>query len=160
MSMSFDMDAVPLAQRRTAGLAENQCYPQTLINEPSFALLNNDPYFDTHQGHQALWANPPDANLIAGKTPTDPPTRKRDLSVVDMIGLVFDNGTFSKLPTDEQLDDEAAKIEHEEALILLEKKMEQFAYVECKGEMCATQATLIGRYVENCDKLRVVLTMD
>lgn len=43
MSMDFDMEDLPLAQARTEGLAQNECYPKDLIGDPTFALLNTDP---------------------------------------------------------------------------------------------------------------------
>lgn len=44
MSISFDMRNVSTARERDNGLSANECYPQMLRNDPSFALLNNDLY--------------------------------------------------------------------------------------------------------------------
>ncbi|KAM7192190.1 hypothetical protein V8F33_008464 [Rhypophila sp. PSN 637] len=86
MSMSFDMDALPLAWAATAGLAQNQCYPQMLVDDPTFAILNTDP--SVNRANIDLWKSPPSAALINGRTP--PFTRKRDLGIVGFGAGEFD----------------------------------------------------------------------
>ena len=98
MSVSFDMDDLPIAQARTAGLAQNECYPQVLIDDPTFALLNTDPTVIANGApNVALWAKAPTAALINGRTP---PFRKRDL--IDTYEYQFDTGNASRVPTEEE----------------------------------------------------------
>lgn len=152
MSMSFDMDGLPLAQAATAGLAQNECYPQVLVNDPSFALINSDPYFLSHQGPDPRWANPPDAALINNRAPPFP-ARKRDLSYLDPAMFVLDNGTVSRRPTPEELEAAAAQMQYVDAPPARMAQAEELAYVECLGNSCATQLTPLGRYVPSSGEI-------
>ena len=138
------MDGLPLADAATAGLAQNQCYPQVLVNDPSFALLNSDPYFLTHPGPDPRWANPPDAALINNRAPPFP-NRKRDLPYLDPAMFVLDNGNVSRRPTPEELENAAAQ--YIDMLPALEAQPEELGYVDCRGDSCATQLTPLGGYV-------------
>lgn len=142
MSMSFDMDGLPLAERATAGLAENECYPKVLINDPGFALLNSDPYLRGQRGaNKGLWAGEPSQALINGRSPPFPPSRKRDLSDVEPAMFIFGNSTESHDLTPEELEEISAQIEYAEALA------GDLVYVDCHGNSCATQLTPVLRYV-------------
>ena len=134
--MSFDMDDVPLAQERDDGLSANECYPQELVNDPSFALLNRDPYVIRH-GLNALWAAPPTPQLINGRTP---PFRKRDISYLDPNEWVLEENNSSRRLGQDELDRVA------EAIALDEQMHEVAAYIECVGDDCATSTTLISKY--------------
>ena len=132
--MSFDMDDVPLAQERDDGLSANECYPQELVNDPSFALLNRDPYVIRH-GLNPLWAAPPTAQLINGRTP---PFRKRDISYLNPNEWVLEENNSSRRLGQDELD---------EHLRMLDKQMHEVAaYIECVGDDCATSTTLISKY--------------
>lgn len=145
--MSFDMDALPLAQKSTAGLAQNECYPEILINDPSFALINSDPYFLPNRRPDPRWANAPDPTLINGRAPPFPRQRKRDLSYLDPALFVFENDTMSRKPTRKELEEVTAQLEYAEALRVLDAQAEELAFVECRGDSCATQLTPLVRYV-------------
>ena len=137
MSMSFDMDDVPLAQERDDGLSANECYPQELVNDPSFALLNRDPYV-IRNGVNALWAVGPTPQLINGRTP---PFRKRDLSYLNPNEYVLEGTNSSRRLGQDELDLVA------EAIALDEQIHVVAAYVDCVGDDCATSTTLISEYV-------------
>lgn len=143
--MSFDMANLPPAQAATAGLAENECYPKMLIDDPSFALINSDPYFRRNKRRpDPRWANAPDSSLTTGKTA---PPRKRDLSYLDPGMVVLDNGNVSRISTPEELGEVAAQIEYAEAWRMLEATAEEWAYVKCQGDSCATQLTPLVGYI-------------
>ena len=143
MSMDFEMDALPMAQARDDGLSANECYPQMLVNDPSFALLNEDTYFARNgRTPDPRWANPPDAQLIAGR---NPPFRKRDVAYLNANEFFLENSNSSRRLTQEELDEVVDAVEMEEHFRMLDKQMEELAYVECVGDACATQVTPLGR---------------
>lgn len=62
------------------GIPDNPCYPKTLIDDPGFALMTNDPWYNAHPASKRntrLYRNAPGANIIAGKT-NRPGYNKRD----------------------------------------------------------------------------------
>ncbi|KAL9622394.1 MAG: hypothetical protein Q9160_003238 [Pyrenula sp. 1 TL-2023] len=132
MSMSFDMDDLPIVQVRTAGLSQNECYPQMLINNPGFALLNEDPYFRNHPGPDLAWGNPPGPQLVAGRNPPF----KRDLSNLGQAMAVFDNCTTSRKPTAEEMNALVEEVDLFEALrelSTLAQDSKDFGY---GGDLC------------------------
>lgn len=143
MSMSFDMEDLPLAQERDDGLSANECYPQVLVNDPSFALLNRDPYVIRH-GVNALWAAGPTPQLINGRTP---PFRKRDISYLNPNEYVLEEHNSSRRLSQHELDMVAQAITLDEHLRMLDEQMQEVAaYVDCVGDDCATSTTLISEY--------------
>ncbi|KAI4204800.1 MAG: hypothetical protein LQ350_000866 [Teloschistes chrysophthalmus] len=141
MSMSFDMDGLPLAQERDDGLSANECYPQMLVNDPGFALLNRDPYVLAH-GVNAAWANPPSAQLINGR---NPPFRKRDLNPYE---YVLEDRNSSRRLGPEDLDQLTEAVALDEHLRMLDEQIKEVkAYVDCVGDDCATSTTLVSGYV-------------
>ena len=152
MSMSFDMDDVPLMQSQDDGLSANECYPQELENDPSFALLNRDPYVIRH-GINPLWAAPPTAQLINGRTP---PFRKRDISYLNPNEWVLEEHNSSRRLDQDELDRVAEAMALEEHLRMLDEQIHEVAaYIECVGDDCATSTTLIPKYVFcHCDRPR------
>jgi hypothetical protein len=148
MSMSFEMEDVPLAQYADDGLSANECWPSILVDDPSYALLNTDPYFarNGRAPNAALWAAAPSPNLIGNKSP---PFGKRDL---DPSEFLVDTGNSSRRLTPGELKNLADNImlqEHEDALDMLNEQMENLGYVDCVGENCATQLTPMMRYVSS-----------
>ena len=144
MSMSFDMDDVPLIQERDNGLSANECYPQELVNDPSFALLNRDPYV-IRNGVNALWAVGPTPQLINGR---NPPFRKRDLSDLNPNEYVLGENNSSRRLGQDELDLVAEAIALDEHLRMLDEQFHEVAaYVDCVGDDCATSTTLISKYV-------------
>jgi len=142
MSMDFDMDAVPLAQLRDDGFSANECYPQVLVNDPTFAILNGDSYFVRNgQAPNALFANAPDANLINGRTP---PFRKRSLVYPSESEFAVDTGNTTRRLTPDELDLLAQELEYEEQLAMLDEQTQE-VYVDCNGDSCATEVTPVGK---------------
>ncbi|KAK4210755.1 glycosyl hydrolases family 18-domain-containing protein [Rhypophila decipiens] len=87
MSMSFDMDGLPLAQAATAGLAQNECYPRDLVDDPTFAILNTD--LSVNRANINLWKVPPTPALIGNRQPNFP-VRRRDVGILGFGGEMFD----------------------------------------------------------------------
>lgn len=143
MSISFDMEDLPIAQQRDNGLSANQCYPQELVNEPSFAHLNRDPYVIRHDA-DALWAAGPTPLLINGR---NPPFRKRDISYLNPNEYVLEENNSSRRLGQDELDLVAEAIALDEHLRMLDEQMHEVAaYVDCVGDDCATSTTLISKY--------------
>ena len=143
MSISFDMEDLPLAQERDNGLSANQCYPQVLVDDPSFALLNRDPYVIRH-GVNALWAAGPSPQLINNR---NPPFRKRDISYLNPNEYVLEENNSSRRLGQDELDLVAEAIALDEHLRMLDEQMHEVAaYVDCVGDDCATSTTLISEY--------------
>lgn len=87
MSMDFDIPA----GSNDDGLEANPCFPKKLVDDPGFALLTNDPWYELHPAAQA--------NRVGYSSP---PSRKRDgWFDPDSVFLVDRNKT-RKL-TDEEL---------------------------------------------------------
>lgn len=144
MSMSFDMAGLPLNQQHDDGLSANQCYPQELVDEPSFALLNRDPYV-IRNGINVQWAVGPTPLLINGRTP---PFRKRDLSYLNPNEYVLEENNSSRRLGQDELDLVAEAIALDEHLRMLDEQLHEVAaYVDCVGDDCATSTTLISEYV-------------
>ena len=145
MSMSFDMDDVPLIQIQDDGLSANECYPRELVNDPSFALLNRDPYV-VQRGVNPLWRNNPPASLINGRTAPFP-IAKRDISYLNLNEWVLEENNSSRHLDQDELDRVAEAIALDEQLRMLdEQTYEATAYIECIGDDCATSTTLISKY--------------
>ena len=136
MKMEFDMDDIPLIQLQDDGLSANECYPQMLVNDPTFALLNNDNYFARNGRAAGNWVNPPTAAQTGGNTP---PFGKRSED-----HLAWDDGNSSRPLTDVELN----RI-HEYMRWVTEQEQEHEAlgYVKCFGEDCATETIPLTRYV-------------
>lgn len=100
MSMSFDMDDLPLAQAATAGLAQNECYPKMLVDDPTFAILGSDR--SANKANVPLWAVAPTAALINGRSPPFPVTKKRGLEGVGGGVVGFGMGGFDLLVEDRE----------------------------------------------------------
>lgn len=143
MSISFDMEDLPLAQERDNGLSANQCYPQVLVDDPSFALLNRDPYVVRH-GVNALWAAGPSPQLINNR---NPPFRKREISYLNPNEYVLEENNSSRRLGQDELDLIAEAIALDEHLRMLDEQMHEVAaYIDCVGDDCATSTTLISEY--------------
>ena len=143
MSMSFEMEDLPLIQAGDYGLSVNECYPKELVDDPSFALLNRDPYVVRH-GVNALWAAGPSPQLINGR---NPPFRKRDISYLNPNEYVIEENNSSRRLGQEELELVAEALALDEHLRMLDEQMhEVVAYVDCVGDDCATSTTLISEY--------------
>ena len=143
MSMSFITDDLPIAQERDNGLSANECYPQVLENDPSFALLNRDLYVIRH-GANGLWAAPPTPQLINGR---NPPFRKRDISYLNPNEYLLEEDNSSRRLGQDELDLVAEAIGLDEHFRVPDEQMHEVAaYVDCLGDDCATSTTLISEY--------------
>ena len=143
MSLAFDDDGAPLSQIQDDGLSANECYPQMLVNDPSFALVNRDPYFRKNGRAPNLdFANPPSAQLINGRSP---PFRKRDISYLTPHEFILEEYNSSRRLAPDELDQVAEAIALDEHLAMLDEQIEEVAaaYVDCIGDDCATSATLL-----------------
>lgn len=133
------MGGVPLMQMRDDGLSANECYPQMLINDPTFAILNGDSYFASHgRAFEPRFGAAPDPNLIAGR---NPPFRKRDVSYLGPHEFVLEDRNSSRRLNQEELDSVAEAMALEEELQMLDQQMGELAYVDCVGDSCGTQVT-------------------
>lgn len=91
------------------GIPENPCYPKTLIDDPGFALLANDPWYQQHSANKkytALYRNAPPASISAGKV-NRPGYNKRDDDDdgFDPDEVWVDEGNSTRKATDEELFD-------------------------------------------------------
>ena len=144
MSMSFDMAGIPPAQIGDNGLSANECYPQELVDDPSFALLNRDPYVTSNRVN-VEWSIGPTPQLINGR---NPPFRKRDLSYLNPNEYVLEENNSSRRLGQDELDLVAEAIALAEHLRMLDEQIHEVAaYVDCVGDDCATSTTLISKYV-------------
>lgn len=113
MSMSFPLDDdQPLAQLNQDGLVANECYPQMLVNDPSFAILNSDPYFlrNARAPYAAFADTVIDPNLINGRTAPYPPPKKGGSALMVRDDFSVDNLNVSRRLTDEEFEVLQAKI--------------------------------------------------
>jgi len=123
MSMDFDMEDIPLAQVKDDGLAANECYPEQLVKDPTFAILNEDRYFARNgRAYNPQFGGPIPPALIANKSPPF----KRDLQLL-ANKFTIDDGNSSRLLTDEQLEMIADNLEAEEHFQMLANQMQAFA---------------------------------
>ena len=143
MSLSFNENDAPLSQIKNDGLSANECYSQTLVDDPFFALVNRDSYFRKNdRTSNSDFANPPSAQLINEKSP---PFRKRDISYLDSHEFILENFNSSRRLAPNELDQIAEAITLDEHLAMLNEQMEEVAaaYVDCIGDDCATSTKLL-----------------
>lgn len=138
MHMDFDMDDVPLADLRDDGLTANQCYPKMLVDDPTFALLNEDNYFIRHGRTPYNFAVAPSQQIINGQTQ---PYHKRDLE--DQDQLAWDDGNSSRPLTRPELEHFVDYLGWQKQ----QEEREKLVYVECIGDSCATEVKPLARYV-------------
>ncbi|EFQ28545.1 uncharacterized protein GLRG_03689 [Colletotrichum graminicola M1.001] len=90
------------------GIPANPCWPSTLIDDPGFALMTNDPWYNAHPASKRntrLYRNAPPANIVAGKT-NRPGFNKRDdfdPATFDPEDVWVDEGNSTRKATDEEL---------------------------------------------------------
>jgi hypothetical protein len=145
MHMDFDMDGLPLiiARANDDGLSANQCYPQMLVNDPTFALLNEDNYFRRNGRTPYNFAVAPSQQLINGQVQ---PYHKRDVDEQDQ--LAWDDGNSSRPLTRPEL-------EHFIDYLGWQKQQEEenkLVYIECIGDSCATEVKPLARCVKQCSQ--------
>ncbi|CZT06465.1 uncharacterized protein RAG0_12166 [Rhynchosporium agropyri] len=89
------------------GIPENPCYPKTLVPDPGFALLANDPWYQRNAGNKqytAGYRKAPLPRIIAGKV-NRPGYSKRssDDNDFDPDGIKVDEGNSTRKATDQEL---------------------------------------------------------
>ena len=136
--MDFVMDDVPLVDLRDDGLTANQCYPKMLVDDPTFALLNEDNYFLRHGRTPYDFAVAPSQQIINGQTQ---PYHKRDLGEQDH--LAWDDGNSSRPLTRPELEHFIDYLSWQKQ----QEEREKLVYVECIGDSCATEVKPLARYV-------------
>lgn len=97
------------------GLHANECWPSSLIEDPGWALLTNDKWYNEHLASRqaiagGMYAVPPPAHVTAGKSRREH-WNKRDLSITggdafdpDDVFIIDANST--RKATDEELRDQ------------------------------------------------------
>lgn len=138
MHMDFEMEDVPLADLRDDGLTVNQCYPKMLVDDPTFAILNEDNYFRRHGRTPYNFAVAPSQQLINGQSP---PFNKRDLNEDNQ--LAWDDGNSSRPLTRPELESLNEYLDWQRQ----EEEREKLVYVECIGDSCATEVKPLERCV-------------
>jgi hypothetical protein len=140
MSMSFpEDDDMPLALQQQDGLVANECYPQMLINDPSFAILNNDPYFvrNARTPDARFASGTIDPTLINGRSPPFP-VQPRGGVLLNRNDFSVDNTTASRRLTDLEFEVLEKKAEIIERFRALEEEMQQTEKVECEKYKCSS----------------------
>ncbi|KAJ0383092.1 hypothetical protein COL922a_011197 [Colletotrichum nupharicola] len=93
------------------GIPDNPWYPKTLIDDPGFALMTNDLWYNAHPASKRntrLYRNPPGARIIAGKT-NRPGYNKRgdeqdfDAETFNPDDVWVDEGNSTRKATDREL---------------------------------------------------------
>ncbi|KAL8831396.1 MAG: hypothetical protein Q9170_005310 [Blastenia crenularia] len=91
------------------GLTANPCWPSTLVNDPGFALLTDDPWYIVHPGnaqrHQtamALYGAPPPLAYTQNNPPR-PGYQKRSLGLMN-VDLILDEGNSTTKLTGDDFD--------------------------------------------------------
>ncbi|KAL8788604.1 MAG: hypothetical protein Q9195_007199 [Heterodermia aff. obscurata] len=114
------------------GLPTNPCYPSTLVNDPGFALLWEDEWYDNRPlaGNHfptAAYAQPPAPQVTQGKQNRPGYFRKRaiDGSKLDPSEIVFDDGNSTRKATEQEL-------------------FEEFNFIRCKDEDCSSEREALG----------------
>jgi chitinase len=108
----IDFDAAVIDPDGIAGLQDNPCWPKVLLDDPGFALLTDDPYY---QGAGRAVArtfaksNYPDLIpsdvLLNNKPQTGFRKRNEDSHDLDPDGWVYDNGNSTRPLTDNELEE-------------------------------------------------------
>jgi hypothetical protein len=140
MSMSFsDDEDLPLSLLNQDGLVANECYPQMLINDPSFAILNNDPYFlrNARTPDARFASGTIDPSLINGRSPPFP-VAKRGL-LLNRNDFSVDNTTASRRLTDLEFEVLEKKARIVKKFRDLEEEMIQAEKIECEKEACSSR---------------------
>ncbi|OBT58504.1 hypothetical protein VE04_01213 [Pseudogymnoascus sp. 24MN13] len=125
---ALSLDFVGLAGYADAGMAENLCYPSVLVDDPGFALLTNDKYYNAHLDDKAYnreYADEPIGIVTAGHV-NNPGWNKRWTDPqIDPEDIVLNEGNSTRKPTDEEL-------------------LKQFGIIKCKSQGCEDEKSFFG----------------
>lgn len=109
------------------GITDNKCFPSTLRNDPGFALMLRDQWYNNHAADKvfglASYAKAPDANIIGNKQP-QANHFKRD-TYFDPDAIVLTEGNSSRKATDEEL-------------------AEEFGFYRCETSNCKKELDILG----------------
>ncbi|KAF5502647.1 Chitotriosidase-1 [Colletotrichum aenigma] len=139
------------------GVTENPCWPKTLVNDPGFALLTDDPWYDRVTGRDTngalrkAYAKAPEPNVIAGKVSQASwgytsrkrkRVRKRNSETGD-LNFVIDENALARGnepgPDDLRVDEGNSTRRPTE-----EELLEHFGYLACKDKSCSHEMEELG----------------
>ena len=114
------------------GLTQNPCYPLTLVNDPGYALLWEDEWYDdqplaVHRFAINSYGKPPAFQVTQGKQSREGYWRRRNLDGdhFNPSEIVFNDGNSTRKATDEEL-------------------FEHFNFIRCTDETCASEREALG----------------
>ena len=101
-------------------MAENQCYPSTPIEDPGFALLTDDKWYNAHpidKQYRGEYAAPP-IGIVTQNKVNNPGWRKRWMDPnLDSGEILLNEGNLTRKLTDDGL-------------------LEEFETLQCKSQGC------------------------
>ena len=113
------------------GIPNNPCYPSTLVDDPGFALLWDDQWYDRPLPRNFFpttsYAQPPGPRVTRGKQRKSGYFEKRivESNQLHPDEIFFDDGNFTRQATDQEL-------------------FEKFHLIRCKHEDCASERKVLG----------------
>lgn len=109
------------------GITANKCFPSVLRNDPGFALMLRDSWYNGHANDKifglASYSKAPSANVI-GTNVAQPDHFKRD-SYFDPDDIILDDGNSTRKATDEEL-------------------AEEFGFYRCESSDCRKELDALG----------------
>jgi chitinase len=117
---ALSLDFVGLGGYVDAGMTQNLCYPSTLIDDPGFALLTNDKWYNTHlidKAYNGEYAEAPIDIVTAGKVNKPGWNKRWTDPELDPEEILLNEGNSTRKPTDEEL-------------------LKQFGILKCKAQGC------------------------
>lgn len=136
------------------GLNDNPCWPSGLVpNDPGFALLTNDPWYDNHPKQAATAAHyhepPSHAVLAKGNRPTKRSLRQKELQRrISEQGLSLDN-TSSDHSYDEVEDDDIEDEQGEHLIYYHVKQASAFTPTNVEATATDLSAPTATPYEQN-----------
>ena len=125
---ALSLDFVGLAGYADAGIADNLCYPAVLVDDPGFALLTYDKYYNTHtddRDYNTVYADEPAAIVTAGHVSQKDWNKRWMDPHIDPEDIVLNEGNSTRKPTDEEL-------------------LKQFGIIKCKSQGCEDEKSFFG----------------
>jgi chitinase len=125
---ALSLDFVGLGGYVDDGMTENLCYPSTLIDDPGFALLTDDKWYNAHpidKQYRGEYAAPPIDIVTQGKV-NNPGWNKRWTDPdLDPEEILLNEGNSTRKPTDDEL-------------------LEQFGILQCQSQGCEDEKSFFG----------------
>ena len=113
------------------GLSQNPCYPLTLVNDPGFALLWEDDWYDNQPLARAqptnAYAQPPGLQVTQGKQSLAGHFKRREVEGIapGPGDIVFDDGNSTRKAMDKEL-------------------FEEFNFIRCADKDCQSEREALG----------------